>query len=349
MQEPNPGLSIIIPVYNRTECLSACVDSVLRQTYGNIEILLVDDYSNEEARIFLHVFTMDDPRVRVISNTGKKGANACRNLGLRESRGEYVIFLDSDDILCRFCAQLRINDMNAAPELDFIAYPCLMFQSKPLDRLIIWNIKNETSLLDRFLQHDAPFQTTGPIWRRSRIATRLVWDEDMPGWQDWKFHVEALLLGLKGEFNTRIDYFWNAPKQNSITRSSHTAMGRLLRMQGIVKLAHSVPESHRPAILSSVVSLGIRMSRKDRIRAAQSVYSVLRGQPNAFHAACFVLLESCHAMPLVYLRGYFRKRMDIHYPLARTILRDSKTYKLLVPLPQLRQLVTLLHENRHHS
>ncbi len=349
MQEPSPVLSIIIPVYNRTECLSACVDSAIRQTFEDVEILLVDDYSNEETKIFLHIFTMGDPRIRVISNSGTKGANACRNLGLKESRGEYVIFLDSDDVLCRFCAELRINDMVAAPDLDFIAYPCLMFQSKPLDRLIIWNIKNETSLLDRFLQHDAPFQTTGPIWRRSRIIGRLSWDEDMPGWQDWKFHLEALLLGLKGEFNTRIDYFWNAPKQNSITRSSHTVKGRLSRMLGIVKLAQSVPEVHRPAILSSVISLGIRMSRTDRIKAARAVYTVLKGRPKALHAACFVFLETYRTGPMVVLRGYFRKQMEPHYPLAQRILRDSKTYKLLVPIPQLRQLVTLLNENRDIS
>ena len=349
MNDSPPTLSIIIPVYNRAEYLSACVDSAKNQTYDNIEILLVDDYSNEETKTFLHLFSIGDPRIRIILNTGKKGANACRNIGLRESRSEYVIFLDSDDILCPFCAKKRIEDIESAPDLDFIAYPCLMFQNKPMDRLIIWNIKNETGLLDRFLQHDAPFQTSGPIWRRSRILDIVEWDEDLPGWQDWKFHIEALLRGLKGELRTRIDYFWNAPKESSITRLSHNYEGRLQRMQAVVKLANSAAASHRSAILSSVISLAIRMSRKGRIGAALAVRQVLKDNPKATAAAVFVLLEPYCSVPMVYFRGYFRKQVFAQYPLTRTILKESKTYKLSASTQQLQELISLLNENRGHS
>lgn len=349
MEDGTPAVSIIIPVYNRPECLSACISSAQNQTLREIEIILVDDYSDDETKAFLQVFSLRDSRIRVLCNTGKKGANACRNLGLNQSRGKYVVFLDSDDILCPFCAKMRVEDMEMASDLDFIAYPCLMFQSQPMDRLIIWNIKTETGLLDRFLQHDAPFQTTGPIWRRSRILGKVAWDEDLPGWQDWKFHVEALLQGLKGDFRTRIDYFWNAPKQNSVTRLSHNKEGRLLRMQAIVRLAHAADESRRSALLSSVVSLAIRMARRDRIGAALGVYTVLRGYPKALHAAVFVLLEPYYSAPLVYIRGFFRKQVHAHYPLTRIILKESKTYKLVAPLPQLRELVSHLHENSHHS
>jgi hypothetical protein len=349
MEEKKPKLSIIIPVYNRAEYLTACVNSARNQTLAEIEILLVDDYSDEETKAFLHVLAMKDVRIRVFQNTGKKGANACRNLGLRESRGEFVLFLDSDDILCPFCAEMRLDDLRQAPELDFIAYPCLMYQDQPLDRMIIWNVKNDISLLDRFFQHDAPFQTTGPLWRRSSILGKVAWDEDLPGWQDWKFHVEALLHGLKGEVRTRIDYFWNAPKQNSTTRLSHNFDGRMLRMQAIARLAASVDELHRPAILSSVVSLAVRMARRDRIGAARGLYTVLKGRPRAFHAACFVFLESWCFVPMVYIRGYFRKQVHAHYPLARVILKDSKTYKLVAPIPQIQELVAHLHENSHNS
>lgn len=349
MEKHPPTLSIIIPVYNRTEYLLSCVESAKNQTYKNIEILLVDDYSDAETKAFLQIFAAAEPRIRVISNAGRKGANACRNLGLRESRGEFIIFLDSDDILCRFCAGMRILDMQSAPELDFIAYPCLIFKTKPLDRLVIWNLKNENSLLDRFLQHDAPFQTTGPIWRRSQILGRIEWDEDLPGWQDWKFHVEALLSGIKGELRTRIDYFWNAPKTNSTTRLSHTHRGRVQRIESIVKLAESAEEPRRSAILSSVISLGIRMSRRDRIRTVMAVRRALKGKPKANETAAFLLLESCSAAPLVYFRGFFRKQVFAQYPLTRQILKESKTYKLLAPMPQLRELISLIDENRDHS
>lgn len=89
-------VSVIIPVYNVENYLKQCLDSVIRQTLNNIEIICVDDSSTDGSKKILDEYKEKDHRIRVISQPNK-GAGAARNNGLLMARGKYVSFLDSDD------------------------------------------------------------------------------------------------------------------------------------------------------------------------------------------------------------------------------------------------------------
>ncbi len=91
-------ISVIIPVYNVEEYLRECIDSVLCQTYGNFEIILVDDDSTDSSGEICDEYVEKDERVTVIHQ--KNGGLSCaRNTGFSESNGDYVYFLDSDDYI----------------------------------------------------------------------------------------------------------------------------------------------------------------------------------------------------------------------------------------------------------
>lgn len=90
-----PLVSVIIPTYNRVHTLPASIDSVLCQTYDNLEVIVVDDGSTDGTEIFVR--GLADSRVRYIKNSGNHGPAAARNLGVRLAEGEYVAFQDSDD------------------------------------------------------------------------------------------------------------------------------------------------------------------------------------------------------------------------------------------------------------
>lgn len=90
-----PLVSVIIPTYNRAGYLREAVESVLRQTLGDWELIVVDDGSTDGSRAWLAGLT--DPRVRVILSEHLGNPNAVRNLALARSRGRYLAFLDSDD------------------------------------------------------------------------------------------------------------------------------------------------------------------------------------------------------------------------------------------------------------
>lgn len=92
----NSLISIIVPVYNTEKWLAECVNSLLNQTYQNIEILLIDDGSKEACAKLCDSFT--DERVRVFHQKNA-GVSSARNKGIDESKGEYICFVDSDDVV----------------------------------------------------------------------------------------------------------------------------------------------------------------------------------------------------------------------------------------------------------
>ena len=91
-------ISIIIPVYNVEEYLRKCVDSVLAQTYKNLEIILVDDGSTDKSGQICDQYAQRENRVVVIHQTNA-GVSAARNAGLRVAKGEYIGFVDADDYI----------------------------------------------------------------------------------------------------------------------------------------------------------------------------------------------------------------------------------------------------------
>lgn len=93
-----PMVSVVIPVYNAERFLVQAVDSVLGQTYRNIEIILVDDCSQDESRQIMKEYVDKDQRVRLIFNDINQGVAQTRNNGIRAAIGEYIALLDSDDV-----------------------------------------------------------------------------------------------------------------------------------------------------------------------------------------------------------------------------------------------------------
>lgn len=89
-------ISVIIPSYNRRHDLCQCINSVLAQTSVSIEIIVADDCSEDDTKIFLK---LNYPNVRLISCIRRYGPSHLRNLGLREAKGQFILFLDSDVIL----------------------------------------------------------------------------------------------------------------------------------------------------------------------------------------------------------------------------------------------------------
>lgn len=93
-----PLISIIVPVYNIMDCLERCVDSCLQQTYQRLEILLVDDGSTDGTGDLCDRLKEKDSRIRVFHKENG-GSSSARNLGIREAKGEYLGFVDSDDYI----------------------------------------------------------------------------------------------------------------------------------------------------------------------------------------------------------------------------------------------------------
>lgn len=94
----NSKISIIIPVYNLEEYISYCLESVLNQTYPNFEIIIVNDGSSDSTGMICESYAEKDKRIRILYQKNK-GLGAARNTGLENSLGDYITFIDGDDII----------------------------------------------------------------------------------------------------------------------------------------------------------------------------------------------------------------------------------------------------------
>lgn len=96
----NQLISVIVPVYNAMPYLEDCITSILQQDYVNIEIIFVDDGSTDHSLDFLKEQQKVDSRIRIV-HQDNAGASAARNRGLEEARGEWIAFIDADDIITK--------------------------------------------------------------------------------------------------------------------------------------------------------------------------------------------------------------------------------------------------------
>ena len=103
-------VSVIIPIYNVEQYLKRCVDSVINQTYKNIEIILVDDGSPDNCNKICDEYAKADKRIKVIHKTNG-GLSSARNEGLNIAEGEYICFIDSDDWVSESFVEFLINNI----------------------------------------------------------------------------------------------------------------------------------------------------------------------------------------------------------------------------------------------
>ena len=103
-----PKISVIVPIYNVEQYLRPCIDSILNQTFTDFELILVDDGSTDKSGEICDIYEKKDPRIRVIHKKNA-GVSEARNTGVAAAKGEYIGFVDSDDVIEPCMYDLMIN------------------------------------------------------------------------------------------------------------------------------------------------------------------------------------------------------------------------------------------------
>jgi glycosyltransferase involved in cell wall biosynthesis len=204
----NPMVSIIIPTYNRASLITETLYSVLNQTYQNWECIIVDDLSTDQTMELIALITEKDNRFVVVSNKRWKGACGARNTGVEIATGSFLIFLDADDLLSENCLLNRVTEFEQKVDCDFLVFSTIEFKKRIDDTNILINVYSKDDLVERFLNLDIPWLTTGPIWRRDRFVSLGTWNEEMLSWQDWELHIRALLNNYKFSYYATVDNYW---------------------------------------------------------------------------------------------------------------------------------------------
>jgi len=132
----NSLVSIITPSYNSVRYISECVESVLAQTYTSWEMIIVDDCSEDDSKQIITALSSNDIRIKTIFLDSNIGAAEARNIALAKAKGEYIAFLDSDDLWEPYKLERQISFMNK----NNIAFSYTTYQSISEDGLNVINI-----------------------------------------------------------------------------------------------------------------------------------------------------------------------------------------------------------------
>jgi len=175
----NPTVTVVIPTYNRPGFLVKALQSVLEQTYNDLEIIIVDDNSEYSTSDF--VLSLKDHRIKYIKHEKNRGGSAARNTGIELANGKYIAFLDDDDTWLRNRVSSGLIHMEK-------------FDGSLCRSLINGRIKSSAYKKPIVEQNDLRkgYIFTGGssiIMLKSSIAKKLMFDEALPCGQDWDFLV----------------------------------------------------------------------------------------------------------------------------------------------------------------
>jgi glycosyltransferase involved in cell wall biosynthesis len=197
-------VSVIVPVYNREKLLPVAAESVLRQTFGDWELLVIDDSSTDGTRQVIEDYAQRDSRVRYHRNGRTKGPSGARNQGIELAAGEFIAFLDSDDewephhldemvrYLRKYPGQIDVMSANPIRKLRATGE---VYQSAGLDlgrfrhsRLEDAFLLHPTGLFEVALHH-APVTIQTAVIRRA-LLDRIRFDEELLAGEDILFQLE---------------------------------------------------------------------------------------------------------------------------------------------------------------
>lgn len=143
----NPKVSIIIPVYNSEKTVGKCLDSLIGQTYKDIEIICVNDCSKDDSLRVLKSYADKDERIVIINHTENKNAGGARNSGIRVANGVYICLVDNDDWLVPNAIELLV-DVATSASYDLVT--CAQYEYYSEDKIIKLNtIPDDLSVIEK--------------------------------------------------------------------------------------------------------------------------------------------------------------------------------------------------------
>ena len=186
-----PLVSVIMPTYNRRDVIGEAIDSCLRQTYRNIEVVICDDHSTDGTEEYVRNRMQEDFRVKYCKNPeGKKGANAARNTAIRMAKGRYMVFLDTDDYLLDDSIEIRINAFRKKPETAMVYGNIYCEYGRKRIKWIYHDLHREKIEQKKFLMENlALCPQVSIMFRKDILKTVGMLNEEQKGWTDDGFVV----------------------------------------------------------------------------------------------------------------------------------------------------------------
>lgn len=207
-------VSVIIPCYNLENYIKGSVETVLNQTYNNLEIIIVDDGSKDKSVEIIRKLQKRDNRIKLIVQKNK-GAGSARNRGMKEAKGEFLIFLDGDDKLTEDTIEKNLTYLIEDNSFDWVAFPIKRVDEKGkeiFDHKIYGKRKYNNSIIrsHEFIYELDSGLLSGVCWAsiyRNSIIRNLKFPEN-EFYEDSFFYTDLLINSKKGFLSNQGCYLY---------------------------------------------------------------------------------------------------------------------------------------------
>lgn len=205
-------VSVIIPTYNRIEKLKRALESVLKQTYSKLEIIIVDNESKDGTIKFLEEFSKKNKKIKYLTNN-KKGANYSRNLGIKNAKGEYIAFLDDDDTWnsTKIEKQVKILETNSDIGICYTGKK-IIYESLNKEYFSCSNSNN--IYIENYIG-----TTSSVIIKKEILEKSGLFDVELPALQDYDLWIRILKNTKSYQIKEALINYYINPNNNQISNS----------------------------------------------------------------------------------------------------------------------------------
>jgi GalNAc5-diNAcBac-PP-undecaprenol beta-1,3-glucosyltransferase len=206
-----PNVSIIIATYNRAHLILESLNSVVNQTYDNWECLIIDDGSSDDTETVVNKLLKNDSRFRYLKRPKhhKKGLPGCRNYGLSQAEGNYIIFFDDDDIAHPLNLELCVSELEKS-NTSFCRYLRTTFTGNFHEK---WNKSKDYDVssfrmgnLEEMITGKIPFNSCQIMWTKDCFDEER-FNESLMYAEEWELYQRVLSKGKKGINISKVLYF----------------------------------------------------------------------------------------------------------------------------------------------
>lgn len=222
---PPSLVSVIIPAYNRADLLPRAIDSVLAQTYQHFEIIIVDDASTDDTQAVVQA--IGDRRIRYLRHERNQGGASARNTGIDAASGEFVAFLDSDDVWLPEKLERQLDFIGSSGEdSGNTLYYAQSVSDDGLKKIVLpkrGKLLHE-ALTTYLFQKGGDVQTISVILNRE-LAAKIRFRADLKRHQDWDFYIRLEKSGVSFAFLSEpLSVYYRDSRPDRIGASSVTSL-----------------------------------------------------------------------------------------------------------------------------
>ncbi|MFY0604282.1 MAG: glycosyltransferase family 2 protein [Flavobacteriaceae bacterium] len=230
-------VSIIIPTFNREHVISDTLDSIINQSYKNWECIVVDDGSIDKTIDIVSAYQEKDKRIKLHTRpkVRRKGGNSCRNYGYELSQGMYIQWFDSDDLMHQDKIMQKATLLETQRNYDFVVCEGVEFIGNDKNNTSTkWNKIEAKNPLIAHITGDISFHTNGPLFRKSFIKDKLLFNETLLRKQEWEFY-SRLLMQSQNYYPLHKELYYFRVHDNSInSNNSKKTLSSRIRANNLV-------------------------------------------------------------------------------------------------------------------